>query len=538
MTRPRTHREKRSVTGRFRQRRAGGAGGRSISPPPAACPATGRTSSYGPPMSLLAAYRGDRRRPAVGRPAARAPGVRMEGYFWRFTDPASGRVLIALCGVNRARDGFWSTLGVARAPDGLPADGRASRGLGRPGGARRARGRRVRRARRPADGRPRRGRAASTCASATRCRGRGARSAGRASSRPCRRSTSTGIRGCSAAARSGSATVGGERWDLDGWQVYAEKNWGAGGFPEAWWWGQAQGFDDPGALRRVRGREDPLRPAAHRGDGRRRAAAGRPAAAARRPGRLADARAGHATSRGRCARAARAGRSRSRAPRRSAARTCCRCRCRSSAATCPGAIEHLGGRMDVVVAERGREVWRGTSRLAALEHGGIERAVAEARRRGAAAARRARPHRPDRGRGRPWTSVRGPAPSGRTRAPSGPSGARRAPHGSSAGRAVDDMTTMADAPSHAGVRHAPRRPLPRRSSRTSPPSATSPTSSARSRCATSARRSSPCSASRPSSGSRTRRRGCSRCIPRTASASSPRPRRASPPSSRSTSSTG
>ncbi len=51
----------------------------------------------------------------------------------------------------------------------------------------------------------------------------------------------------------------------------------------------------------------------------------------------------------------------------------------------PGAIEHLGGRMAVVVAERGREVWRGRSRLAALEHGGIERAVAEARRRGARA---------------------------------------------------------------------------------------------------------------------------------------------------------
>ncbi len=51
----------------------------------------------------------------------------------------------------------------------------------------------------------------------------------------------------------------------------------------------------------------------------------------------------------------------------------------------PGAIEHLGGRMDVIVRDRGRELWRGSSRLAALEHGGIERAVAETRRRGAAA---------------------------------------------------------------------------------------------------------------------------------------------------------
>lgn len=28
------------------------------------------------------------------------PGVAMEGYFWRITDPTTGRVLIALCGVN------------------------------------------------------------------------------------------------------------------------------------------------------------------------------------------------------------------------------------------------------------------------------------------------------------------------------------------------------------------------------------------------------------------------------------------------------
>jgi hypothetical protein len=27
-------------------------------------------------------------------------------------------------------------------------------------------------------------------------------------------------------------------------EIYAEKNWGAG-FPERWWWGQAQGFEHP-----------------------------------------------------------------------------------------------------------------------------------------------------------------------------------------------------------------------------------------------------------------------------------------------------
>jgi hypothetical protein len=40
----------------------------------------------------------------------------------------------------------------------------------------------------------------------------------------------------------GSASVGGRELDLDGAMVYGEKNWGRGGFPPAWWWGQAHGF--------------------------------------------------------------------------------------------------------------------------------------------------------------------------------------------------------------------------------------------------------------------------------------------------------
>ncbi len=44
---------------------------------------------------------------------------------------------------------------------------------------------------------------------------------------------------------SGSARVGDATIDLDGAVAYAEKNWGAGGMPPAWWWGQAHGFDRP-----------------------------------------------------------------------------------------------------------------------------------------------------------------------------------------------------------------------------------------------------------------------------------------------------
>jgi hypothetical protein len=45
----------------------------------------------------------------------------------------------------------------------------------------------------------------------------------------------------------GAARVGDADIDLDGAVVYAEKNWGAGGMPPSWWWGQAHGFDRPDA---------------------------------------------------------------------------------------------------------------------------------------------------------------------------------------------------------------------------------------------------------------------------------------------------
>ena len=48
----------------------------------------------------------------------------------------------------------------------------------------------------------------------------------------------------------------------------------------------------------------------------------------------------------------------------------------------PGAIEHLAGQMNVVVRHRAQIIWSGETELAALEHGGIDRARAEVTRRG------------------------------------------------------------------------------------------------------------------------------------------------------------
>src|SRR4051794_25327006 len=43
----------------------------------------------------------------------------MEGYFWRFTDAATGRVVIALCGACRSASGPWALVALASHPGGF-----------------------------------------------------------------------------------------------------------------------------------------------------------------------------------------------------------------------------------------------------------------------------------------------------------------------------------------------------------------------------------------------------------------------------------
>jgi hypothetical protein len=67
---------------------------------------------------LLAAYRRTGADPPFGDPV-RAHGVGMEGYYWRLTDHASGRVVVAICGVARADDGPWAMVVLAAHPSGF-----------------------------------------------------------------------------------------------------------------------------------------------------------------------------------------------------------------------------------------------------------------------------------------------------------------------------------------------------------------------------------------------------------------------------------
>jgi hypothetical protein len=172
----------------------------------------------------------------------------MEGWFWRVTDPASGRVIVALCGVNRHPAGDWATVAVALHPAGIVRsaaldDAHADRACF----ALRA------------------GSSAGAHLEASSDRLvvdvddvhldlRFSRSfewpkafggGGVFSAVPFLNQYWQPYRLGGAA--SGDVTFAGSAsgidcWSFDGARVYGERNWGAG-FPDRWWWGQAHDFD-------------------------------------------------------------------------------------------------------------------------------------------------------------------------------------------------------------------------------------------------------------------------------------------------------
>ena len=183
----------------------------------------------------------------------RAHGVGLEGYFWRFSHAASGRVIVALCGVCRDGAGAsWATVALAGHPGtflrtaDVPLAGAATDRFAvwaGPAGAGSA----------PAG--------SVLAADAGRLSlelGPDARLEVSLAGR--REWTRPWLGGVGVAQLvpglgqywhpylfdaevRGVAVLGEETMSLEGWQVYAEHNWGGGGFPPRWWWGQAQGFE-------------------------------------------------------------------------------------------------------------------------------------------------------------------------------------------------------------------------------------------------------------------------------------------------------
>ena len=309
-----------------------------------------------------------------------AHDVAMEGYFWRFTDPTSGRVVIALNGVNRGPRGHWATLGLAAHPNRFlrtvahPEGLASTTGLGASAGS-------------------------AFEGTADRLRvdlGDDARVDVRITDAvrwPRRVVGGSSVFQAVPAlnqywhpwllggAAHGRVVEGEDVWELDGWQVYGEKNWGKGGFPESWWWGQAQGFAEPTACVAFAGGD------VHAGPLRTRVTGLVVLLPDGTLVRLGDPVVSPVTAEVTDETWLLRGRS---------AQWQIDVEGSGSLETAhvlpvplpaehrnvPGAIEHLGARLRVSVRKRGRLVWEDESALAALEHGGIDRARAEVVRRG------------------------------------------------------------------------------------------------------------------------------------------------------------
>lgn len=194
---------------------------------------------------MLARYRATGADLPFGDPL-RAHGTALEGYFWRLSDPRSGRVVVALCGIHRDDEGRrWSNVALAAHPGGVMHEADLPGGDAHPGrlgvtagrGAFRADADRVR-VDLGADARlnlrlhdvhrwPAR-------------RALGGLGLGQVVPGLSQRWHPHVLGG----RVTGTARIGGETIDLAGFDVYAEKNWGTAGFPSRWWWGQAQQFGD------------------------------------------------------------------------------------------------------------------------------------------------------------------------------------------------------------------------------------------------------------------------------------------------------
>lgn len=329
---------------------------------------------------LHAAYRASGADLPFGDPLS-AHGLAMEGYFWRISERASGRAAIVLAGINRPHDGTapWSTLGIALSPGGAISTLAHEQGYADPHRLGAAAGAAFR-----ADA----GRVHAEWAGASadfvvaQPRPWPLRPFGGSS-------IFQSVPGLNqywhpwllGGQASGVVTAGDDRWEFTDAQVYGEKNWGKGGFPDSWWWGQAQAFAEQDACVAFAGGQVYAGPIRTTVTG----------LVVRLPG-------------GRVVRLGNPGLSPVRAQ---VDDTTWRLRGRGygwrvdvhgaaplgDAHVLPvplpderrntaGALEHLAGTLSVTVRRRGRLVWSGESPLAGLEHGGLARAEAELRRRG------------------------------------------------------------------------------------------------------------------------------------------------------------
>lgn len=338
-------------------------------------------------MALLSRYRSTGADPLFGKPTRAHHGVAMEGYFWRITDPESGRVIIALCGANQGPQGSWATIGLAAWPNGFirtaALDGAWTdpQGLGVKGGT-------CNREDSPAfDGNDRHlrvdlGADATLNVTLHNLSPWPHRAVGGSSIfQMVPRLNQYWHPWLLGATATGTATVGNETWEFVDAHVYGEKNWGAEGFPEAWWWGQAQGFAEPDACVAFAGgiiTSGPLRTEVTglvvKLPGGKVLRLGNPIVSPVRT-TTSDEQwrlSGHGYGWRVEIIAA--------APLDDA--FVLPVPLPSEHRNVPGDLEHLAGKLKIRVHRFGKHIWSGQTTLAALEHGGLDRARDELLRRG------------------------------------------------------------------------------------------------------------------------------------------------------------
>ncbi|WP_354702495.1 tocopherol cyclase family protein [Paraconexibacter sp. AEG42_29] len=310
----------------------------------------------------------------------RAHGVAMEGYFWRLSDPASGRVIVALCGVHRGRAGkTWANVALASHPGGTVAAADVDSAFADP----QALGVRAGDGVLDADARGVRvdlGPDARLDLRLDDVRPWSRRSLGGLGIGQVAPVLSQHWHPYVLGARaSGTAQVGGEAVDLAGFRVYAEKNWGREGFPEQWWWGQAQCFPEGDTCVAFAGGTV--------------AVAGLTTTASAVAVRLGDRliRLGDPVlSRARVVARDGSWSLRARGPRYSVEIEATAGPSDAHVLPVPlpasgysvaGALQHFAGELRLVVRRRGRVQFSGTSPLAGLERGGVEQLKTEIARR-------------------------------------------------------------------------------------------------------------------------------------------------------------
>ncbi len=327
-------------------------------------------------MSLLSRYRATGADLPYGDPL-RAHGVDMEGYFWRITDVARQRVLIALIGVNRAGDGCWATLGLAGSNGFLAEDAFATSwadpaGLGARAGEAFLADRNSVRVSLGSGGLD-----LTVTDHVPWPRARFGGSSWFQSVPALNQYWHPWLLGGRA---SGTAVLGEETWEFTDAQVYCEKNWGREGFPDSWWWGQAQGFEEPGVCVAFAGGQVTAGPLETEVT----------ALVVRLPDGSVVRLGNPVTSPVHAAVTDETwtlrGRNRTWQIELDAFAPLADAHILPvplprERRNVPGALEHLAGTMQVRVRRHGRLVWQGSTDLAGLEHGGLDRAARERVRR-------------------------------------------------------------------------------------------------------------------------------------------------------------